>query len=85
MGERGEGGRWEAADCDAGARWALTLTRGGAWGGWSGWGGGVKARRAGGCTAAEAKLQQGQNVFALEHMVKAGSSLRGMRVPDGPS
>ena len=45
----------------------------------------MKARRAGGCTAAEAKLQQGQNVFALEHMVKAGSSERGMSVPEGRS
>ena len=35
--------------------------------------------------AEEAKLQQGQKVFALEHIVKAGSSARGCNVPVGPS
>ena len=45
----------------------------------------MKPGRAGGRTAAEAKLQQGQKVLAREHMVKAGSSERGMMVPDGPS
>ena len=35
--------------------------------------------------AEEAKLQQGQKVFAREHIVKAGSSASGCSVPVGPS